>query len=153
MWEKENLLNKYDGEWHYMPKTMEELVTNANGSQFLLSTDSGDWIGAFAGSSDDDCVSVLHGSGRRFGYCTASFASVTVDGKTGGLELGIDFVKASPVEPWVGEWLITGGTGDLKDLKGEGTLWGHGYNPEEPEEKGVIYYKVKKLKGRDFDDD
>jgi hypothetical protein len=84
--------------------------------------------------------------GRWFGYCTASFESVTVDGKTGGLELGITILKPTPVEPWAGDWSITAGSGDLDGLEGEGTLWGHGYNPEKPKETGVIYYKVKKLK-------
>ena len=141
-------MNKYDGEWRYLPKggPLEPLMTNPNGSLFFLSTDDGDWIGAIEGSSDDNCVSVMHTSGRWFGYCTASFESVTVDGKTGGLELGITILKPTQVEPWVGEWTITAGSGDLEGLEGEGTLWGHGYNPEKPEEPGVIYYKVKKLK-------
>ena len=139
-------MNKYDGEWRYMPKSMEDLLTNNYDSQFFLSADSGDWTGALKGLSDDDCVSVLHASGRWVGYCTASFTSVTVDGKTGGLELGITLLKVTPTEPWVGEWFITGGTGDLEGLEGEGTLWGHGYNPEKPDEPGIIYYKVKKLK-------
>ena len=139
-------MNKYDGEWRYMPQSMDPLVTNNYGSQFALSTDSAEWTGALEGESHDDCVSVLHTSGRWFGYCTASFASATIDGQTGGLELGITLLKVSPAEPWVGEWFITSGSGDLEGLEGEGTIWGHGYNPEEPDETGIIYYKVKKLK-------
>jgi hypothetical protein len=150
---KEGNINKYDGEYRYMPQSMEPLVANSYGSQFALSTDSGEWTGAFDGHSDDDCVSVLHASSRWFGYCTASFPEVTVDGRNGGLELGIIVIKPTMSEPWTGEWLITGATGDLEGLEGEGTLWGHGYNPQEPEVPGVLYYKVKKLKGLDSDDD
>lgn len=140
-------MKKYDGEWRYMPQgELGNLLTNNYGSHFFLSADSGDWTGAFEGLSDDDCVSVLHASGRWVGYCTALFDSVTVKGKTGGLELGITLLKATPTEPWVGEWFITSGSGDLAGLEGEGTIWGHGYNPEKPDEPGIIYYKVKKLK-------
>jgi len=35
----------------------------------------------------------------------------------------------------------------------KGTLWGPEFNPEKPDEPGIVYYKVKKLKGLDFDDD
>jgi hypothetical protein len=139
-------MNKYDGEWRYMPQSMDPLVTNNYGSQFALSADSAEWTGALEGESHDDCVSVLHAAGRWFGYCTASFASVTIDGQTGGLELGITLLKTAPTDPWVGEWFITSGSGDLEGLEGEGSIWGHGYNPEKPDEPGIIYYKVKKLK-------
>lgn len=150
---KDGGMNKYDGEWHYLPQSMDPLVTNSYGSQFAISTDSGEWKGAFDGLSHDDCVSVLHPSARWFGYCTASFSSVTIDGQTGGLELGIILIKPTMTEPWTGEWLITSATGDLEGLEGEGTLWGYGYNPEEPDVPGVLYYKVKKLKGLDSSDD
>ena len=148
-------MNKYDGEWHYLPVgDLGVLETNNNfGSQFFLSADEGVWNGAFEGESIDDCVSVLHASGRWFGYCTASFSSVAVDGKSGGLELGITLLKTAPTEPWTGEWFITAGTGELEGIQGEGSLWGYGYNPAKPTEPGIIYYKVKKLKGHDIDGD
>lgn len=146
-------MNNYDGEWHYMPQTMEPLVTTSYGSQFAIHTDSGEWVGTFDGLSDDDCFSVLHPSGRWFGYCTATFSEVTIDGQTGGLELGITLLKQTLPEPWTGEWVITHATGDLEGIKGEGTLWGYGYNPEDPDVPGVLYYKVKKLKGLNSIDD
>jgi len=135
----------YDGKWKYLPESMEVMHINPGESQFLLSDETGAWSGVLKGLSHDDCLSVMHASGRWFGYCTAHFPSATFNGKTGELELGITALKISPDHQWVGEWMITGGSGELEDARAFGTVWGPGYNPAEPQKWGVIYYTAHQL--------
>jgi hypothetical protein len=117
------------GKWCYVPETMtvEKVV---DGNQFFTSTDTGTWTGTFDGESDDACYSVLHSSGHWWGRCTVSFASVTVDGATGGLEMRVLVSLPDAADPdaeWDGKWVIAGGTGDLKDLRGQGSMSGPGW--------------------------
>ena len=136
------------GKWCYMPKT---LVVDkvAGGNDFWTTSDDGSWTGTFFGESDDHCSAVLHSSGYLWGHCTVSFESVTVNGQTGGLEMRVLLRQSYPGALWDGKWVITGGTGDLKDLHGQGTMSGPGWLPpdggtDECEEGfGVVYYSGK----------
>jgi hypothetical protein len=136
---------RYDGKWKYMPASMEVLDVNACDSQFYFSDDAGDWSGILEGVSHDDCVSVMHASGRWFGYCTAVFPEATFNGKEGELELGITILKTSPESNWVGEFVVTDASGELENLRVFGTIWGPGYDPAKPEKWGVIYYTSHQL--------
>ena len=73
------------GVWCYVPQSMVE-EKDAGGNKFFTSSDIGYWTGTFDGVSEDHCSSVMHPAGLWWGRCTASFDSVTVDGKTGGLD-------------------------------------------------------------------
>jgi hypothetical protein len=135
------------GVWCYMPATLvvEKVV---GGNQFWTTSDVGYWTGTFHSGvspedpavSEDHCSAVLHSSGYLWGHCTVSFAAVTVDGQTGGLEMSVLLSQPYAGAEWDGKWVITGGTGDLNELRGQGTMSGPGYNPEEPEDCGVIDY-------------
>lgn len=141
---------RYDGKWKYMPASMEVLDINACDSQFFFSDETGDWSGILEGISHDDCVSVMHATGRWFGYCTAVFPAATFNGKSGELELGITLLRTGPDSKWIGEFVVTDASGELQDLRLFGTIWGPGYNPAEPEEWGVIYYRAHQLDVPDF---
>jgi len=117
------------GLWCYVPQTMalEKIV---GGNQFITATDTGYWSGTFNGVSDDFCAAVIHSTGYTWGRCTVSFASVTVDGKTGGLEMSVLLWLPQWGDPqgvWDGTWVITGGTGELNDLRGQGSMSGPGW--------------------------
>lgn len=66
-----------------------------------------------------------------------------MSGKWGTLEMRV--VGSSPDVPtgWEGKWVILSGTGDLANLRGQGTWWGPGYDPANPLEYGKIDYSGK----------
>lgn len=127
------------GEWCYTPISMavDKVV---GGNQFISSSDAGSWSGTFVGESEDYCDSVIHSSGSWWGRCSVSFASATVGDKTGGLDMNVLVSLPNGATEWDGKWVINGGSGDLKDLRGRGIMSGPGYNPAEPGECGKIDY-------------
>jgi hypothetical protein len=103
----------------------------ADGNWFIYATDTAIWKGTFEGTSREEYVAVLHGSGVGFYKGTVSFAG-TVEGREGTVE--ISFVGSQPAtsapydpsQPWEGTWRIISGGGELANLHGQGTFT----NPE-----------------------
>lgn len=126
------------GEWCYTPETMT-VEKIAGGNQFFTTTETATWTGTFDGASADHCRAVIHSSGAWWGVCEISFASVTVGGKPGALEMFAVLSRPGASADWIGKWVITAGTGALKDLRGQGTMWGPGWQGD-PEVCGVIDY-------------
>lgn len=54
----------------------------------------------------------------------------TVDGKSGTLTIRLVGKATIPGIEWKGQWTITGGTGDLANLRGQGSWWGTGLDVE-----------------------
>lgn len=98
------------------------------------------------GASEDFGLVLEHSSGRALFIGTVSFAAVDVDGTSGGLEMYITGERQNDVSDieWEGSWVITSGTGALEDLRGQGTLWGIGWQGNYSG-CGVIYYAVDEL--------
>ena len=107
--------------------TVEKVV---GGNQFITATDAGYWSGTFNGESYDFCYAEIHNTGYTWSRCTVSFESVTVDGRTGGLEMDVLLWLPDWFDPgavWDGTWVITGGSGDLAGLHGQGSMIGPGF--------------------------
>jgi hypothetical protein len=127
-----------EGVWCYLPDLATWVVEkDAGGNQFITVTENSVWTGTFDGASVDHCSAVFHRSGFSQGSCEISFDSVTVGGKTGALEMF--FVTRVPN---AATWVITGGSGELKDLRGQGTVWGTGWQGD-PNVCGELYYSGK----------
>lgn len=125
------------GLWQYIPTITGSKV--ANGNTTLYTTEVGQWSGTFDGVSTEVGKVVIHASGFRWFTSKVSFVG-SVNGKSGTLEMVAVGKKADPTTDWYGKWVITGGTGDLANLHGQGTWWGPGWSPAEPEEWGDIPY-------------
>lgn len=112
---------------------------------FLTITEYAVWEGTFTGVSLDE--------GKAVGYCHGSwsvddwswsvneimtFEEVVVDGKSGGLKLSIVGSRPAGVAEWYGHWVILKGSGELKNLRGQGSWWGPG--APDPVSPGTIYY-------------
>ena len=138
-----------EGDWYYLPRLAEMVVRGAGGNTIISTVEDSEWNGTFHGETEDcvvldDCAVsvdygkiVFHSSGRANFAGVVSFPSVTVDGKTGGLEMRVNGVKHGP--EWEGRWVITGGDLHQSGLRGKGTWWGPGWQ-EDPEEWGEIHY-------------
>ena len=149
-----------DGIWCYMPLGPPILVDvgfTPPGKQLWAGAYVAEWTGTFQGASQDTALMVAHEidpgpppiAAPMLYVGTVSFAEVEVDGVSSGLEmdLNMDILGDSPstASPGTGRWIITSGTGDLEGFRAEGTWWGPGWNPEEPEKCGVIYYSVEDM--------
>jgi hypothetical protein len=129
-----------DGVWCYTPDLDSIVVEKVvGGNEFFTATETAVWTGTFDGESVDHCRAVIHRSGAWWGYCTISFASVTVGGKTDALEMFAMVRRPNAAADWDGTWVISGGSGALKNLRGQGTVSGPGWQGD-PAVCGVIDY-------------
>ena len=124
-------LEDADGVWCYTPDSIA-VEKVAGGNEFWATSETAVWTGTFDGESVDHCRAVIHSSGAWWGVCEISFDSVTVGGENGALDMFAIVRRPSVFAEWDGSWTITAGTGDLKGLRGEGTMSGPGWqgNPK-----------------------
>jgi hypothetical protein len=116
------------GDFVYIPAIVG--LKQAGDNVFLDATDTATWTGAFAGTSTEEYVAVLHGTSGVFGTPDFAFeegfykGTVTFAGEVQGREgtLEILFVGKSPgdLADWTGTWRILSGTGELANFHGTG---------------------------------
>ena len=113
------------GEWTYTPRPISMRWANSN--QIVDGEEDSLWTGAFDGISYDTFTVVKHDAlpdpnSPRFvnGIGVINFEG-TVEGKMGTLV--IKFVGKKTGE-WYGTWVILSGTGELENLRGQGTWYG-----------------------------
>ncbi|HSG15704.1 MAG TPA: hypothetical protein VLE70_05205 [Anaerolineae bacterium] len=128
------------GVWSYLPNLDEFVFYKvADGNQFFTFGEQGDWTGTFDGASYDYGSGVVHSNGSWLFKGKAIFASVTVDGRTGSLEMKLNGSRPDGVSNWVGKWVLTGGTLHEAGLRGQGTFDGPGWQGD-PTVWGKIPY-------------
>jgi hypothetical protein len=133
------------GLWEYKPTVVAEHVIGC--ATLLETTEEARWTGTFhgLGGPDDYAYSteagrvLIHCSGAMSFVAIVTFEEVTVDGRTGGLKM-IAIGHRPAGEEWSGRWIALRGTGELEGLRGHGTWWGPGWNPQYPDEWGQIPY-------------
>ncbi len=91
---------------------------NPGGNMFLVGTENSVWSGSFSGTSTDVLYVVVHRGGVVTARITASFSGM-VGTATGTMVLHIT-VLIAPDGSEGGTWVITGATGELAGIHGEG---------------------------------
>lgn len=138
------------GIWCYRPDftRVEEVVIDGYEGEkaFLETVENAEWTGPLTGESIDYGLAVSRPDGPTLFAATVVFDSVTVRGRTGGLELDVHGGRRDGTANWWGALRITSATGDLEGLEGRGSWWGPGYSLETPEECGVIHYSFRNLR-------
>jgi len=131
------------GRWGYTPWINFESMRVAGGNTFFeayTETPPDEWTGTFVGTSEDVYNVAIHSTGAW--YCNGV---VSFEGKVNGVEgtLVIWFLGKKPdmFADWSGKWVILSGTGDLANLRGQGTWWGPG--APEVGQKGYVDYSGK----------
>lgn len=115
-------------------------IREADGNVFIYATEDEVWLGDFAGTSQAVFRVEIFSEGFWNVWLRSTFTG-TVQGKSGTLV--IQLVGKRTGEPfwWYGQWVILSGTGELANLRGQGTWWGPGYEGLEiPGERPDIYY-------------
>jgi len=113
-----------EGRWCYgYFEEGEHKIAGRNEFYDLDTTDA--WIGTFDGLGSSDGRVQLHPSGYTLLKSDAFLNAVTVDGKTGNLEMRINgwLPAGGALSDYEGLWVITNGTDELAGLRGQGT-WG-----------------------------
>lgn len=124
------------GNWVYKAGMPEVRVAGQN--VHTSNTDEGTWTGTFEGTSVEDFVVALHQVDETFpfaclhpkGKCHGTYQGLmTFDGKVDG-KAGTLVIKTNgsgpwpPLDNWSGSWVILSGTGELSNLRGQGSWWG-----------------------------
>lgn len=94
--------------------------------------------GTFVGSSTEDGKVTIHCAGNWSFKATVHFDQVEVNGRAGTLEMTVNGSRPDATADWFGYWTITDGSGELENLRGQGTFWGPG--APAPGVQGTIYY-------------
>jgi hypothetical protein len=126
------------GTWWYRPSQPPE-EKMAGGNLHMKIADEGYWEGTFDGLSTDYGFAIIHRAGHWTYKGWVLLDPVTVDGKTGSIEMRVNGSRPDMFSDWTGMWVIIGGTGELENLRGQGTWWGPGWQGD-PDFYGEIPY-------------
>ena len=112
-------------------------MREADGNTFIYATEWEAWVGDFEGTAVAVFRVELFSAGFWNVWLRSTFTG-TVLGREGTMV--VQLVGKRPMEPepgwWFGEWVILSGTGELANLRGQGTWWGPGFGAVGPD----IYY-------------
>lgn len=125
------------GTWLYTPYIMG--VRQAGCNTHLTTFEESIWQdGTFVGTSTEDGTVIIHCAGNWSFHATVDFDFVEVNGRSGTLEMTVNGSRPDATADWFGHWTITGGGGELENLRGHGTFWGPG--APAPGVQGTIDY-------------
>ena len=127
--------------WYYHP-SQEPVVRIAGGNQHMEIADFGWWEGTFDGLSTDTGSAIVHRAGNWSYRGVVILEPVTVDDKTGVIEMKVNGSRPDAFSEWSGTWVIIDAHGELEGLHGSGKWWGPGWQGV-PGEMGVIPYNGK----------
>ena len=111
------------GLWQYQPFILD--VKQAGCNTFLTTFENGKWTGTFEGTSTEDGKVVIHCNGAWSFNAIVSFEG-SVAGKSGTLKMSVVGTRPDGLADWQGKSVIISGTGELANLRGQGTWWGPG---------------------------
>ncbi len=115
----------------------------ADGNLFLNTEEDVWWYGDIDGitpKEDSKTRVVMYSTGDMWYTGLYKVTDATVEGKEGSFVMHT--VGGKPLgEDWFGQWVIISGTGELEDLRGQGTWGGPGFDPSTPTVPGYIWYE------------
>jgi len=114
----------------------------ADGNLFLKTEEDVWWYEDIDGitlKEDSKCRVVMHSTGDWW-YTGLYKVTGTVHDVYGSFVIHTVGKKPEGLD-WYGEWVIISGTGELEDLRGQGTWGGPGFDPSTPTVPGYIWYE------------
>jgi len=121
------------GEWTYTPTPID--IRYADGNTFIHGEEVSTWTGTFLGASYDVFTVIRHE--KIWNVEGLIDFTGTVNGKSGTLVILFVGKLTPPPGEWSGEWVILSGTGDLENLRGQGTWWGP---PKDVDYSGKMHF-------------
>ena len=126
------------GDWKY-GYTGFERIKSADGNQIVSVTEHGDWTGDFVGASEMVVSGVIHSKGFITFEGVINFDGSVLD-KDGTLIIRYTGVVTSAGEI-ISQWVIQSGTGDLANLRGQGSFSGVGEPGDLFQYSGKIHFE------------
>lgn len=135
------------GTWVFYPD--HQATKKGDGYTFILGNETGDWTGTFEGTDYAVFFAEKNPAGT---YVYLPYGVIFFEGEVHGKHgtLRINFgpaVKTGVPMLWSGPWEILSGTGELENLRGQGTWWE--ISPTNIEYTGWIQFMER---ARDNDD-
>jgi uncharacterized protein (TIGR02246 family) len=121
-----------EGTFEYTVETVYQ--EEAHGQKITYGLEHEWWTGTLDGTAHALFIVIANEAGIPTVDLFSTFTG-TVDGKSGSLVIRLIGEKLSPKGDWAGDWDIVRGTGELKNLQGQGTWGGPGYEGPKPPEK------------------
>jgi len=104
----------------FVDVTTSTQVRMADGNLIISQTVTQTLMGTFTGTASQQATTVVHPTGAA-NFFGAETCTCTVAGKTGSLVFEFSG-KVAPDGSFEGQFVITGGTGELANLDGRGTI-------------------------------
>ena len=129
------------GKWCYTPFIKDSRSADNNTFLEAYTKDPPDvWTGTFEGNSEDTYHAVILSTGAWDMGGVALFDGA-VSNRKGTLVIWFSGNRPDAEADWSGKWVILRGTGELANLRGEGTWWGPG--APEVGKRGCVDYSGK----------
>jgi len=115
----------------------------------IFATEDELWQGSFSGTAEAVFIVIIFSSDLWKVWLRTTFTG-TVDGKYGTMVIQLIGERTYWDEDtfwWSGHWRIIHGTGELRNIHGQGVWWGPGYEdtggeiPDVPGDRPDIYYE------------
>jgi hypothetical protein len=119
-----------DATWSWVNTGWDQWRTTHRGVAYASGTEEGTWTGTFEGTSLEEFGAQINPDGTLWALIRISFEG-TVDGKEGTLQMLTTAVQRNPEGTMHGDWTITSGTGELANLRGQGTWVYEGSDPSD----------------------
>ena len=126
--------------FYALPPGFFNVIRVAGGNTFIYADDDALFTGTFDGTGYDVFTLEIHPKGFATGRGRTLFTG-EVDGKSGTLVIQWVGNTKNDLGWWWFKWVILSGTGDLANLRGQGTSWGPG--PAGPGVWGGVDYSGK----------
>jgi hypothetical protein len=120
-----------EGTFEYTVETVYQ--EEAHGKKIIYGLEHEWWTGTLDGTAHALYIVLADEAGFKTVDLLSTFSG-TVDGKAGSLVFRLIGEKPSPGKNWGGDWEIIRSTGELKNLRGQGTWGGPGYEGPRPPE-------------------
>ncbi len=115
------------GKWCYTPFIKDSRSVDDNMFMEAYTKDPpDDWTGTFDGNSEDIYSAVILSTGAWEAPGGVAFFDGAVGNRKGTLVIWFSGNRPDAKADWSGKWVILRGTGELANLRGEGTWWGPG---------------------------
>lgn len=118
-----------EGTFEYTVETVYQ--EEAHGQKITYGLEHEWWTGTLDGTAHALFIVLANEAGLKTVDLLSTFTG-TVDGKAGSLVFRLIGENPSPEKGWGGDWEIIRGTGDLVNIRGQGTWGGLGYEGPRP---------------------
>lgn len=123
-----SLSKQAEGTWSWVNTTWDQWKTTNKGGAYASGTEAGTWTGTFEGTAVETFGAQIFPDDTLWALIEIAFEG-TVEDRAGTLQILTTAVLRDPDGTMHGRWTIISGTGELANLRGQGTWVYEGADP------------------------